>query len=188
MVFLFLALIAISGCLWNARLRVDAELCGLHMRLCLTVHFWYGKLSLRRMWRFPDDLEQRPAAKRRRRRKNVKEEKVWRTILRSATDIKTLDVAGEIGMEADAAATALLCGMLQMVLRAACARKGLYPTGDIRPVFGKNVCRIKVESILVLHVAQIIPAALRRAISKIRGEHRHATSNRKHHADLHGTA
>lgn len=172
MAFLFVVVAALAGCLWNVKLAAEAELCGRHVRVCLTFRLWYGLIPLRRIWRLPDDFE--TGAKT--RRKKAKRAKFWQRLLRRATHMQKLYITGEIGAAQDAAATVLLCGALR-ALAAACAEAGMPIAGDIRPVFGRNACRIKVESILVFHVAHIIPAALLRVISKQRGENNHAASH-----------
>jgi hypothetical protein len=121
----------------------------------------------------------------------------WKPIqltLRSAYDIgvgiiiRLLNANIKIGVEGDAALTALLCGALSTLLhtlRSASTRGEFVPRGavDIRPVFNGGKLSIRFKCILAIKVRHIIREIIENRTGR---KNDGKSSDRKYHADNHG--
>ncbi len=123
--------------------------------------------------------------------------KRWKPIqltLRSALEIgvgiiiRELSANVKIGVEGDAALTALLCGALSTLLhtlRSASTRGEFVPRGavDVRPSFSRRRLSIRFKCILAIKARHII----REIIENHAGRNGDGqSSDRKYHADNHG--
>lgn len=124
-------------------------------------------------------------------------EKKWKPInltFGSALDIgikiiiRELKVNAKIGIEGDAAATALLCGSISSALqliRIASTRGEFVPKGfvEITPVFDRARLSIRFKCILAIKARHIIREVIENIARRIRDGQ---SSNRKYHANNNG--
>ena len=101
--------------------------------------------------------------------------------------VEMLDVHVRLGVRDDAAATALLCGLISstlQALRAALACRQGEPAGHIviLPDFSKKRLSVRFRCILTLQIRHSIPVILQ----SVTGRNSNGSSNRKYHADYHG--
>lgn len=102
--------------------------------------------------------------------------------------IRELNVNAAIGVEDDAAATALICGILRLLMesaRAVSTRGEFVPRGSvkIRPVFNAARLSVRFKCILAVKARHIIREVIQ---SHTRRDNDGKSSNRKHHADHDG--
>ncbi len=102
--------------------------------------------------------------------------------------IRELNVNAKIGVEDDAAVTALICGMLETLAesaRAVSTRGEFVPRGRIRirPVFNAGRLSVRFKCILAVKARHIIREVIQ---SHTRRDNDGKSSNRKHHADHDG--
>lgn len=104
-------------------------------------------------------------------RKKVKNKKYSLSVVAKKTKIKKFDLYCAVGVEKDPAATAILCGCLQILLQNACAvlsARGKLDAASIQvlPVWERDIVRIKLESILEILPTQIIYIILGKGLKR----------------------
>ena len=112
--------------------------------------------------------------KKKRKKRKKKRKNYFR--FRDGVHIRHVNIEAQIGMAGDAYATVVLAGALQILLSCLSSVYGVATKSRIEPDFEKSVCRMKLESILELRITQIMTAALKRQILRIRGK-KHAASD-----------
>lgn len=90
--------------------------------------------------------------------------------------VASLSLYALCGVENEAFIATMLAGTAQAALCALCACYGIPSEIQVRPDFSASTCRLNLESILELRPGQIIAAACRRQILRIRGK-RYAASD-----------
>ncbi len=179
---LFLALL-LPGLFWKALLRIELHIHNGVYYLRFELRFFYALLHLR----YERQLESSDVGTWSyfvqnnsllriflKKKKKKTGEKIFR--FRDGVHIRFIRLEGELGISGEAYATAMLTGALSILLRGVSCFYKIPVETCLRPDFEKGVCRMKLESILELRTTQIMTAALKRRILKIRGK-KHAASN-----------
>ena len=87
----------------------------------------------------------------------------------NGTELKEVNLLLGVGMKDDGAACVILAGILRELLRGGVALLGAEKTTvTAKPIFDHNTFWLELEGIAKLHPMQIMYAAIRRKISKMR--------------------
>ncbi len=87
----------------------------------------------------------------------------------NGTELKELNLTVAVGIKGDGAASVIISGALRELMQGAAAL--LEPSGlsiEAKPIFDYDTFWLELEGIAKLHPVQIICAAIRRKISKMR--------------------
>lgn len=167
------AVFIIVGLCWKIRIFVKWESVGTAILAEIRLRVFYGVFTLRlaRGFNLREGLPRIARNEIRVLRRGASKKKSgWKSDYLNSFHLQKIDINVRLGIGGDAYYTALSAGLIRILFLCA---EDVFPKdfhGYVEPDYLDSIFRIKLEGIIDFYPKQIITAAIKRLVTKIRGK------------------